>query len=378
MERAAGYWKRFAVLGIDSVHKYRYDPFFRTEATIIVMQAAFAAFLLIVLGVITTQLYRDAAIAVNRGLHEALASGASPSLIGLSVIDELRALRARTVLLAAGTILAVTAAFTFFIARLALSPTRSALSSQKQFIGNVAHELRTPLAVCKTNIEVALLSSGLASDLRESLASTVEELDRASEIINNLLSLSASIRPERIEFANVDLGGTVSAVMRKLRDLADSKRLVIEARMSERRIVWGNSTALEQIVMNVVKNAISYSSDGARVLVTLEPVKPDFMELTVRDSGKGIPRKDLFRIFEPYYRVDPSRVRSGGGSGLGLTIVSELVKLHNGRITIRSAEGRGTTVTVLLPAGTVEVGSANLGASASEDTSEVAIDFSRN
>ena len=341
------------------------------------MQAAFAVFLLVVLGVIATQLYRDAAIAVNRGLHTALVSGASPSLVGLSVIDELRALRSRTLLLAGGTILAVTAAFTFFIARLALSPTRSALASQKQFIGNVAHELRTPLAVCKTNIEVALLAKGLGSELRDSLSSTVEELDRASEIINNLLSLSASIRPERIEFANVDMGSTVNAVMRKLRDLAESKRLEIEAHLSERRIVWGNQTALEQIVMNVVKNAILYSSEGGRILITLEPVHPDFMEFTVRDSGKGIARKDLFRIFEPYYRADPSRVRSGSGSGLGLTIVSELVKLHNGRVSIRSAEGRGTTVTVLLPAGTVEIGATSPESRSSEDSSEVAIDFSR-
>lgn len=341
------------------------------------MQAAFAAFLLVVLGIMTTQLYHDAAVAVNHGIRASLAAGASPQLIGISIIDELHQLRLRTLIVAAGTIIAVTAAFTFFIARLALSPTRNALASQKQFIGNVAHELRTPLAVSKTNMEVALLSGPLDPQLRETLVGTIEEIDRASEIINNLLSLSASIRPERIEFRNVDLGGTLDSVMRKLRSLADSKHLEVEIRVSEHRIVWGNPTALEQIVMNIAKNAISYSAERGRVLLTIEPAHPDYIEFAARDAGRGIARKDLFRVFEPYYRADPSRVRSGGGSGLGLTIVSELVKLHKGRISIRSAEGRGTTVTILLPVGSSDLDPENMEAIRPENSSEVAVDFSR-
>ncbi len=146
--------------------------------------------------------------------------------------------------------------------------------------------------------------------------------------------------------------------------------------MSERRVVWGNTTALEQIVMNVIKNAISYTSDRGRILVTIEPVHPDLIEFTVQDSGKGIARRDLFRIFEPYYRVDPSRKRGEGGSGLGLTIVSELVKLHNGKISVRSAEGRGTTVTVLIPAGKQELGAPGHTKKKDDSASEIAVDFS--
>lgn len=373
-QRAKGYWKRFTELVTNFVHIYRYDPFLRTQATIIVLQFAFAVFLLFVVGLIATQLYHDASAAVSKGMSAALAPHSSPSSIGNSVVADLSSMRSRTVALATGAIIAVTALFTYIITRIALSPTRNALASQKQFVGNVVHELRTPLAVSKTNLEVALSSATADTVLRESLAHAMEELDRMAEIISNLFSLSASERPEHIRFSDVDLGTVVQGITRKLRSLAESKRIELEIRMSERRAVWGNTTALEQVVTNIIKNAILYTPNRGRILVTVEPVHPDFMELTVQDAGKGIARKDLFHIFEPYYRADASRRRSDGGSGLGLAIVSELVKLHNGRIAVRSAEGRGTTVTILLPAGKPAIGPAS--GDGQDAASEIAVDFS--
>ena len=128
--------------------------------------------------------------------------------------------------------------------------------------------------------------------------------------------------------------------------------------------------------MNILKNAIIYSPRGSRIVVTVEPVYPDHIEFSVQDFGVGIARKDLFRIFEPYYRADPSRKREGGGSGLGLTIVSELVKLHNGKITVRSAEQRGTIVTVLLPAGRSSLDAKGDAQRGRENADEVTVDFS--
>jgi len=344
---------------------------------VVVLQVAFALFLLAVVGVIATELYHDASIAVANGIQQALTPGSSPTSVGNSVITDLSSLRSRTVMVATAVLILVTALFTYIIARIALRPTRQALESQKQFIGNIAHELRTPLAVSKTNMEVALMGGGIEEGMRRSIESTVEELDRIAEIINNLLSLSASVRPERIEFKDVDLGAAVQSALDKLHDLAASKQIDVTAKMSERRDVWGNRTALEEIAMNIVKNAISYTPAGGRISVLIQPVYPDHMEFSVQDSGIGIARKDLFRIFEPFYRSDPSRRRGVGGSGLGLTIVSELVKLHNGKITVRSAEGQGTAVTVLFPAGRTQLGLDALGKRARENVSEVAVDFSR-
>ena len=373
------YWKRFAGLVTDSSYNYRTDPFFRTEVNVVVLQGAFALFLLAVVGVIATQLYHDASTAVSQGIADALTPNSSPSSVGDTIIARLDYTRSRTVIVALGVILVVTAVFTYIITRMALQPTRKALESQKQFIGNVAHELRTPLSIIKTNTEVRLMDSDVPVAARKVYRDNLEELDHISEIINNLLSLSASIRPERMEFRDVDLGTVVQGALQKLRSLAQPKHLEVEARMSERRFVRGNTAALEQITMNIIKNAIIYTPRDGRVLVTVEPVYPDFMEFAVQDSGIGIPRKDLFRIFEPYYRADPSRTRSAGGSGLGLTIVSELVKLHGGKITVRSAEGRGTTVTVLLPASRVTPGARTPDDSRNaEHASEIAVDFSHN
>ena len=376
MKTVRAYFKRFAASGIGFAHKYRFDPFFRTEVNIVALQLALSVFLLAVVGVIASQLYHDASAAVARGIADALQPNSTPASIGTSVTSDLASMRSRTVTVAGAAVVCITALFTYIIARLALSPTRNALASQKQFIGNVAHELRTPLSVIKTNMEVGLMAPSLAPEAKRTFEETIGELDRMSEIINNLLSLSAFTRPERVEFNDVDLGAVVESVMRKLRGLAEPKRLELEMRLSERRAVWGNATALEQIVMNIIKNAVLYSALGGRVSATLEPVYPDFMELRVRDSGRGIARKDLFRIFEPYYRGDPSRQRGGsGGSGLGLTIVSELVKLHNGKVTVRSAEGRGTTVTLLLPAGKTTIGR-EMSAHERDTASEIAVDYS--
>ena len=373
-----GYSKRFAASVTGFAHKYRFDPFFRTECNVIALQIIFASFLLSVVGVIATVLYHDASAAVSRGILATLAPHSTPAAIGNSVVDELNAMRSRTIVFASTLIILTTIAFSYIIARIALSPVRHALASQKQFIGNVAHELRTPLSVIKTNTEVALMSMRVEGGLKETLDNTVKELDRISEIINNLLSLSASIRPERIEFSDVDLGAVVRSVMQQLRGLTDPRHLEIEVRISERRAVWGNPIALEQIALNIIKNAVTHTPRDGRVLISVEPVYPNYMEFTVQDSGAGIARKDLFRIFEPYYRADPSRARVGGGSGLGLTIVSELVKLHQGKITVRSAEVRGTTVTVLLPAGHSDVGFAHAPDIPHDSASEIAVDFSHN
>ncbi len=364
-------------MAIGSVHRYRFDPFFRTEVNVVALQIAFALFILGLVGFVAVQLYNDASNAVAQGINESLLSHSNPLSIGTSVIAELDYTRSRTLLFAGAIIIMVTIVFSYVIARLALAPTRNALESQKRFIGNIAHELRTPLSIIKTNTEVRLLEPDISASARELHKGNLEELDRISETINNLLSLSASIRPERLEFQDVDLGRVVHAVTQKLRNLTESKHLEMEARLSERRAVWGNVVALEQIVMNIVRNAILYTPQGGHILVTVEPVYPDFIELTVQDSGAGIARKDLFRIFEPFYRGDPSRKRGEGGSGLGLTIVSELVKLHNGKITVRSAEGRGTVVTVLLPAGRIEVASKRPGKQ-SQDINQIEIDFSQN
>ncbi len=243
--------------------------------------------------------------------------------------------------------------FGLLLARFTLRPARDTLRYQKLFISNVAHELRTPLAVIKTSTEVALIDSMLPKDITETLHDIIAELDRVSEIINNLLSLNNLTRPERMQFQTVDLGEVVKAVAGRHLALAQERGIRLSVRKGEALSVWGNPGALEQIITNVVKNAVSYTPKDTKgaVMVSVRP-EGEMVVATVADTGIGIAEEDLFHIFEPFYRADMSRVRriKKSGTGLGLTIVNELVRVHRGKIQVQSTRGKGTTVSIALPA----------------------------
>lgn len=366
-----GSWKRFVASATGFADKYQFDPFLRTQINVIGMLVAFSIFLLVFVGLLIDYLYTDISLAIVTGVRDSILSSGGLTMTPTASLDEIRSDNLATI-----SIITVTATivFGYLLTRVALSPTRNALTSQKQFIGNIAHELRTPLSIIKTNTEVSLLGDGLSTDTKKTLESTVEELDRLTEIINNLLSLSASVRPERIEFASIDIAHVISDVVQKLSTLSKLRNLTVTVRKSSACYVWGNLSALEQILTNVVKNAISYTSRGGNISLSCEQIGASHVEIIIQDSGEGIARQDLFHIFEPFYRAEPSRNRARGGSGLGLAIVSELVRLHRGKITVRSAVGRGTTVVISLPLAPTPARNHAVRSTISID--EVAVDYS--
>jgi len=354
------------------LNRYQSDPFFRTEINVIALQISFGLVILGLVGISFTLLYRDITTAIVEGIRASTA-GSSPEILANAIVGKLQQIRSANMFTIAGAVVLTTVLFGWIVARLTLAPARNALASQKQFIGNIAHEIRTPLSVIKTNTEVTLLDQNLTAELKQTLHSNIEELDRISDIINNLLSLSALVRPDRIEFTTIDLTNVVTETVEKYSPLAKKNEIEITLRKSPEQKVWGSKTALQQIIGNILKNALTYTPRQGHVTVTVEPTT-EGIALMVEDSGIGIARKDLFRIFEPFYRSDQSRTRNTGGSGLGLAIVSELVKLHQGKIVIRSAVGRGTTVAVYFPAARrhAEVGGKEL----REGQNEIAVDFS--
>lgn len=377
---ATTYWKRCAESATVWLHKYRTDIFLRTEINVVGLQTAFALTIIALIVVCFSLVYHNISVAIVEGIRASIAQN-NPNAIGSAIVEEVEHIRTQNLIAIIGVVSATTIVFGYIIARVTLRPARNALSAQKQFIGNVAHELRTPLSVIKTNTEVTLLNPSIDPDLKEMLLVNIEELDRISQIINNLLSLSTLVRPEGMEFASIDFSALVSSVVDKYAALGKSSGVELTVRKTPNLRVWGNATALEQIVGNVLKNAINYTPKNGRVQVTLELALNNSVELVIQDSGIGIARRDLFRIFEPFYRADPSRARmqmlgrSGGGTGLGLTIVSELIKAHEGRITMRSTVGHGTTVTITLPGPRINEAS---GSGAPEPSpSEIAMDFSK-
>jgi len=253
------------------------------------------------------------------------------------------------------------------------------LASQKLFISNVAHELRTPLSTIKTSTEVALIDTGLPQDARETFTEILGELERVSEILNNLLSLNTLTRPERMLFKGLDLLPIAEATIGRHRPLARERGIRLRLKAQPGSIAWANPMAIEQIMSNVIKNALLYTraqSDGS-VVVSIRAVAPTEVQpeatpmilFEVEDTGIGIAPEDLAHLFEPFYRADISRTRlvKKTGSGLGLTIVNEMTRAMGGTVEVQSKKGRGTTVSVLLPAAsTRSVGSPEI-----QDTSDI-------
>lgn len=294
-------------------------------------------------------LYHELLANVATALVVLLTSPTPPSAASISA--NLAAVRTANIFELVGLILATAVVFGYLVTRFALAPARSALAAQKRFIGDIAHELRTPLAVIRTNTEVRLLDGDVTDAARALHLSNLEELDRISGLINNLLTLNAFLRPQEMLFGNVYLDKIAKRVFERFDSLAGRKEVRLKLYAAHHEPAWGNASALEQVLMNLVKNAIQHTEDG-EVRVTIGPSTSGALELVVADTGTGIKREDLLHIFEPFYRGDRARARAGGvGSGLGLAIVNELVRLHRGRIRIQSAPEIGTRVTVTLPYG---------------------------
>lgn len=249
----------------------------------------------------------------------------------------------------------LTMAFGVLLTRFTLGPTRKLQQNQKLFISNVAHELRTPLATIKTSSEVALLDETLPKEVRQTFKDIIEELNRVSEIVNNLLSLNALTRPERIQFINVDLSPLAEEVIKRKQVLARERGIRLTLKQEVGSIAWGNRAAFEQIMMNLIKNALIYTPENTNgaVAVSLRPVGKKEVLLSVADTGVGMSQEEIFHAFEPFYRGDASRTRSlhASGSGLGLAIVNELVRTHRGKIQVESRKHKGTTVSVLFQRG---------------------------
>ncbi len=352
METVKAFWRRSAASVIGFARRYKSDLFLRTQINVIALQVGFATLILLLAIGALFVLYYDIVNEFATALQTAFTATSTP-ISGATVAKDLQAVRTREIVGLSVLIACFTTIFGFLVARMTLVPSRNALAAQKQFIGNIAHELRTPLAIIKTNTEVRMLDRDVPAHARAVHRSNLEELDRISDIINNLLSLNALIQPERMPFTNVEVGDIARRVVEKLGHLTRKRNLEINVQTSLHSVAWGNASAIEQIIMNLTRNAIAHTEEG-EVRIIIEPAEHGFLRLSIRDTGSGIDPKDLLHIFEPFYRGDRARTRTGGvGSGLGLAIVSELVKLHDGRIRIQSTPGKGTTVYISLPEGQI-------------------------
>ena len=223
--------------------------------------------------------------------------------------------------------------------------------TREEFVANVSHELRTPLSLIKGYVETLLDGARNNPEVAERFLKIIERnTQRLDLLIQDLLTISA-LESERIKLVlqPVDLRPLAEKVLADLTSRAENKLMELVNELPE-FTANADANRVDQVLANLVDNAIKYGRVQGRVTIGGKPVEGDKVEIFVRDDGPGIPPESLDRIFERFYRVDKARSRDQGGTGLGLSIVKHIVQAHGGKVWVESEIGEGATFFFTLPA----------------------------
>ena len=221
--------------------------------------------------------------------------------------------------------------------------------SRSQFVSNASHELKTPLSTMKILIETLMYQDPPDPAMtKEFLTDANQEIDRLNRIVSDLLTLVNIDNGMKLNLAELDIGALLEEQVKRLAPLARENGVELDCALKETLEVNGDQTKLQQVVYNIIDNAIKYTPRGGEVHCALNRSGKKAV-IRVTDTGVGIPAEDLPHIFDRFYRVDKARSRETGGTGLGLSIVKQFVLLHGGTIDARSAPGKGSTFIIELP-----------------------------
>ena len=222
---------------------------------------------------------------------------------------------------------------------------------RKEFVANVSHELRTPITSIRSYAETLQDSESLPKETeKEFLGVIVKESDRMTNIVQDLLMLS------RFDAGSIEFTYERFSFEKAIHDVYNA--MLLEAQKHNHHFsvefkttipeILGDQARIEQVLINMVSNAIKYTRDGGNISISAGQ-KDDIVWVSVRDNGIGIPKEDVEKVFDRFYRVDKARSRESGGTGLGLSIAKEIVNRHNGTIELSSRQGKGTIITMTLP-----------------------------
>jgi two-component system, OmpR family, sensor kinase len=219
----------------------------------------------------------------------------------------------------------------------------------RKFNADVAHELRTPLAILQGETEVALRAPNLSEEIQSVLISNLEELDRLTRLVNDMLTLAEAEAGRHVMAkAPVNLRSLLQDLIDQMRLLATIRNIQIELQGPEDLWVDADQPWLRRAFVNLLDNAIKYSRDGGKVTLSIAIEGPAAI-LRIKDDGIGISSEDIPRVFDRLYRADPARSRVSGGTGLGLTMVKWIVEAHKGTIQVTSQPDKGAVFKVAIP-----------------------------
>jgi len=218
---------------------------------------------------------------------------------------------------------------------------------RRSMVADVAHELRTPLSNIRGLVEA--LRDGVVEADSKTLASIHEEVMLLTRLVEDLQELSlVEAGQVKLDIQELDLSAVVQSAVAAVSARAETKGVRLQSELPSSIVVSGDGERLAEVLHNLLDNAINYTPEGGSVGIALEG-KEQEAEIRVADTGVGIPPEELPHIFERFYRVDKSRSRATGGSGLGLTIAKRLVEAHGGTLRVESEAGKGSTFVVVLP-----------------------------
>jgi two-component system, OmpR family, sensor histidine kinase SenX3 len=221
---------------------------------------------------------------------------------------------------------------------------------RRDFVANVSHELKTPVGALALLAETVEEAADDPEAVRRFAGRMRQEASRLTKLAQDLITLSRIQAAEPIpDPIPVDLGLVVAEALDRCRMKASAHGIELQARGDPGLVVLGDEDLLVNALRNLLENAVAYSPERTRVVVTTTRVTGDVAEVSVADQGIGIPQRDLERIFERFYRVDPARSRATGGTGLGLAIVKHITAAHGGKVTVWSKVGEGSTFALRLP-----------------------------
>lgn len=264
--------------------------------------------------------------------------------------DEVRDDLIQTLFAVNGFLLAAAGAGSYFLAKWNLQPIQESYERQRRFLSDASHELRTPLAIVHAELENELSALGEGLN-RNQIVSKLEEVQRMNAIVTDLLTVAhldeqEESAPETVE---VNISELIRTAMQRLQPLAAERAVVLKGSLPDPdACVVSNLDLCQRVIVNIIKNAILYNVPNGTVGVQIMKRK-SAITMVVTDTGLGIDEKDIERIFDRFYRVDKSRSRASGGSGLGLSIVQTALAKLGGSIAIESELGKGTEVTIIIP-----------------------------
>jgi len=220
---------------------------------------------------------------------------------------------------------------------------------RRDFVANISHELKTPIGALSILSEAVLEASNDPEAIAKFASRMQTEAKRLSELVQEIIDLSRLQDDDPLKNGrSFDLAEVISEAVDQSRLNAEKRKITLAYESFEEAKILGDRNQVTMAVHNLVENAINYSPDSTRVAITLK-TKDGLAEVSVSDQGIGIPEKDLERIFERFYRVDPARSRLTGGTGLGLSIVKHIATNHGGDVSLWSVEGAGSTFTIRFP-----------------------------